>query len=45
MVALDTPRVMAVPLHVAVGKGKLKKVPLNSDVVRSARDMGIGFGD
>ena len=45
MVALDPPRVMAVPLHVAVGKGKLKKVPLDSDVVRSARDMGIGFGD
>jgi 6-phosphofructokinase 1 len=45
MVALDTPRVMGVPLRVAVGKGKLKKVPLDSDVVRSARDMGIGFGD
>jgi 6-phosphofructokinase 1 len=45
MVALDPPRVMAVPLRVAVGKGKCKTVPLDSDVIRSARDMGIGFGD
>ena len=45
MVALDPPRVLAVPLRVAVGKGKLKRVPLASDVIRSARDMGIGFGD
>jgi 6-phosphofructokinase 1 len=45
MVALDPPRVLAVPLRVAVGKGKLKRVPLGSDVIRSARDMGIGFGD
>jgi hypothetical protein len=44
MVALD-PRVMSVPLRAAVGKGKLKRVPLESDVVRAARDMGIGFGD
>ena len=45
MVALDPPRVMAVPLRTAVGKGKCKTVPLTSDVIRSARDMGIGFGD
>ena len=45
MVALDPPRVLAVPLRVAVGKGKLKKVSLGSDTIRSARDMGIGFGD
>jgi 6-phosphofructokinase 1 len=45
MVALDPPRVLAIPLRVAVGKGKLKKVPTGSDVIRSARDMGIGFGD
>jgi 6-phosphofructokinase 1 len=45
MVSLDPPRVMAVPLRTAVGKGKLKTVPLESDVVRAARDMGIGFGD
>jgi 6-phosphofructokinase 1 len=45
MVALDPPRVLSVPLRSAVGKGKLKKVPLTSDVIVSARDMGIGFGD
>jgi 6-phosphofructokinase 1 len=45
MVALDPPRVLAVPLSVAVGKGRLKKVSLGSDTIRSARDMGIGFGD
>jgi 6-phosphofructokinase 1 len=45
MVALDPPRVLAVPLRVAVGKGKLKKVPVGYDVIRAARDMGIGFGD
>jgi len=38
-------RQLAVPLRVAVGKGKLKKVSLGSDTIRSARDMGIGFGD
>ena len=45
MVALHPPRVVAVPLRTAVGQGKLKKVPLDSDVVRAARDMGLGFGD
>jgi hypothetical protein len=28
-----------------VGRGRMKKVPLRSDIVQSARDMGIGFGD
>ena len=43
MVALDPPRVLAVPLRVAVGKGKLKKVP--SDPTHPLRrDMGIGSG-
>jgi len=45
MVALDPPRVLAVPLAEAVGQGRMKKVPLDSDIVQSARDMGIGFGD
>ena len=45
MVGLDPPRVLAIPLRAAVGKGKLKTVPLGSDTIRSARDMGIGFGD
>ena len=29
----------------AVGHGRMNKVPLRSDIVQSARDMGIGFGD
>ena len=35
----------SVSLRAAVGKGKLNRVPLESDVVRAARDMGIGFVD
>ena len=45
MVALHPPKVLAVPLAKAVGHGRMKKVPLRSDIVQSARDMGIGFGD
>jgi 6-phosphofructokinase 1 len=45
MVALDPPKVLAVPLARAVGHGRMKKVPLDSDILQSARDMGIGFGD
>ena len=45
MVALDPRRVEAVPLARAVGHGRIKKVPLESDILQSARDMGIGFGD
>jgi 6-phosphofructokinase 1 len=44
MVALDPPKVLAVPLRKAVGHGRIRKVPLDSDVVRSARDVGISFG-
>jgi len=45
MVALVPPKVLAVPLAKAVGHGRIKKVPLDSDILLSARDMGIGFGD
>jgi len=45
MVALDPPKVLAVPLRKAVGHGKIRRVPLSSDVIRSARDVGISFGD
>ena len=45
MVALEPPVVRAVPLAEAVGQGRMKKVPLDSDILRSARDIGIGFGD
>jgi ATP-dependent phosphofructokinase / diphosphate-dependent phosphofructokinase len=43
MVALKPPTVAAIPLHQAVGK--VHRVPLDSDILQSARDLGIGFGD
>ena len=43
MVALDPPRVRTVPLEVAVERMKL--VPLDSDAVLTARDVGICLGD
>jgi 6-phosphofructokinase 1 len=43
MVALDPPDIKAVPLDVAISK--IKRVPLNSDLVQTARDVGISFGD
>jgi phosphofructokinase-like protein len=43
MVALDPPTVKYVPLEAATRR--MKTVPLNSDIVLTARDMGICFGD
>ena len=43
MVALDPPRVRPVPLAQAVNK--LKTVPVNHELIRSAKAMGISFGD
>ncbi len=43
MVALDPPGVRAVPLVEATRR--TKSVPLDSDVVTTARDLGISFGD
>jgi phosphofructokinase-like protein len=43
MVALDPPRVLAVPLEEAVAH--IKTVPLDSDVVETARALGICLGD
>lgn len=43
MVALDPPEVLAVPLEVATSR--MKTVPLDSDTVLTARDLGISFGD
>jgi ATP-dependent phosphofructokinase / diphosphate-dependent phosphofructokinase len=43
MVALDPPEVRAVPLKEAVAT--LKSVSPDSDVVRTARRLGISFGD
>jgi 6-phosphofructokinase 1 len=43
MVALDPPTVLAVPLEVATER--MKSVPLDSDTVLTARDLGICLGD
>ena len=43
MVALDPPNVNYVPLEEATNR--MKAVPLDSDTVATARDLGISFGD
>ncbi len=43
MVALDPPTVRIVPL--AKVTGRMKTVPLDADTVRTARELGISFGD
>ncbi|MCP4899400.1 MAG: ATP-dependent 6-phosphofructokinase [bacterium] len=43
MVALDPPNVRSVPLSVATER--MKTVPLGSDTVLTARQLGISFGD
>ncbi len=43
MVALRPPEVVAVPLKEAVAK--LKLVPTDGDLVRTARNIGVSFGD
>ncbi|HEU4395809.1 MAG TPA: ATP-dependent 6-phosphofructokinase [Planctomycetota bacterium] len=43
MVALDPPAVRLVPL--ARVAGRMKTVPLDSDTVATARELGIAFGD
>lgn len=43
MVALDPPTVRAVPLELAVSR--MKSVPLEADVVATARDLGICLGE
>jgi ATP-dependent phosphofructokinase / diphosphate-dependent phosphofructokinase len=43
MIALKPPGFVAVPLHQVVGK--THRVPLDSDIIRCARDLGTGFGD
>jgi phosphofructokinase-like protein len=42
MVALDPPVVKYVPIEEAMGK--MKMVPMNSDIVLTALDLGISFG-
>ncbi len=43
MIALDPPDVRAVPLEEAIAR--IKVVPPDSDIVQTARDLGISFGD
>ena len=43
MVALDPPNVLAVPLSQAISR--IKTVPLDSDVISTARSLGICVGD
>ncbi len=42
MVALDPPQVKYVPIEEAMGK--MKMVPMDSDIVLTAMDLGISFG-
>ena len=42
MVALDPPDVKYVPIKEAMGR--MKMVPMDSDIVKTARDLGISFG-
>ncbi|NUN92346.1 MAG: 6-phosphofructokinase [Verrucomicrobiae bacterium] len=43
MVALKPPTTVSVPIEEAVGR--LKQVPVDGDLVMTARDLGISFGD
>jgi len=43
MVALNPPEVKAVPFEEAIGN--IRRVPLDSDTIKTARDIGICFGD
>ncbi len=43
MVALDPPEIRPVPLDQAIQQ--IKRVPLDSDTVQTARDLGVSFGD
>jgi 6-phosphofructokinase 1 len=43
MTALHSPDIVAVPLEIVVGR--TRTVPTNGDVMRTARSVGISFGD
>ncbi|HET8713937.1 MAG TPA: ATP-dependent 6-phosphofructokinase [Gemmatimonadales bacterium] len=43
MVALQPPNIVAVPITEALSKPK--RVPIESDTIATARDLGISFGD
>ncbi|MDP3111580.1 MAG: ATP-dependent 6-phosphofructokinase [Thermodesulfovibrionales bacterium] len=43
MVSLEPPEMKAVPLEDVIGN--IKRVPVNSDSIKTAREIGISFGD
>ena len=43
MVALIPPDVESVPIREAIGRPK--NVPIDSDIIESAREIGISFGN
>ncbi|MEW5916816.1 MAG: 6-phosphofructokinase, partial [Gemmatimonadota bacterium] len=43
MVALQTPHIVAIPILEALRQPK--RVDLSGDIVRTAREVGISFGD
>jgi 6-phosphofructokinase 1 len=43
MVALVPPDLESIPIREAVGR--MKTVPVNSDIIEAAREIGISFGD
>jgi len=43
MVALRASKICAVPIEDAIGR--IRTVPLNSDIIQTARSLGISFGD
>jgi 6-phosphofructokinase 1 len=43
MVALKSPDIVTVPMSEALAQ--TKRVPLDGDMVRTAREVGISFGD
>lgn len=43
MVALLPPNIESVPIREAIGR--MKTVPVDSDIIESAREIGISFGD
>ena len=43
MVALIPPDVESIPIREAIGQRKV--VPIDSDIIQSAREVGISFGD
>ena len=43
MVGLQNNRIVPVPLSEVAGK--LKKIPVDCDLIETAREVGISFGD